>query len=214
MPWLHLATNPWGHFHILLEITLSGIFPLALISFLYGFPEIPVQHHSGFQSKATFILQNLNFKCIFLQSLGLLKLNNYIVVSSQYLLQKVRIAFSGGRCTILWWSMYHPLFEQYIGPSKCLMQRFSVIAWAPKSLGGGGKVRCSVLLKTSSDSNTQQELRITAKYPLPLRQESFITFMSFPWFGIFLLITLACQHWGILFGTFLMVYVQVYEVFC
>lgn len=50
---LHLATTPWGHFYILLEITLNGSFPLALVSSLY---DTPVQRHSGFQSKATFTL--------------------------------------------------------------------------------------------------------------------------------------------------------------
>lgn len=56
-----LATAPWRHIHLLLELRLNGIFLLALSS-LYGFPEIPVQRHFGFQSKVIFTLQNPNFK--------------------------------------------------------------------------------------------------------------------------------------------------------
>lgn len=77
--------------------------------------------------------------------------------------------------------MYHRLFAQCIEPSEHLKQWFSAIFWAPKSLGGGGRVCVWGVLP--NDSNMQRKLRITAKQPLPLRETGLQSFLG-PFHGL------------------------------
>lgn len=66
-------------------------------------------------------------------------------------------------------------------------QRFSAIAWAPESRGGGGRGGVRNLLNTSQLILICTGIEITAKQPLPLREESSVIFMSFSWLGIFIM---------------------------